>query len=147
MTLVAVSGMLRAQDTQTCPCLIDNDIDALYAVSVHQEFSFDIEMSDGITAEEALIQVALKVLDNIPDVFSYYIKVTAGGQIRYAKISSCQIALEKAYDLLQLGVDEVRIISDTWASNVNVSCSNRSYTRNDLKDLKNRRDKKFGGRF
>lgn len=126
---------------------MDNDIDALYAVAEQQSFLSDMEVSGGITASEAILQVALKVLDNIPESFSYYLKVTAGGEIRYAKVSSCQMALEKTYDLLRLGVEEVRIVAETYASQINPSCRNRSYTPRDLDDVKKRRDGILGGRY
>ena len=134
--------MLHAQDTQICPCMIDDEIDALYAIAEQQNFSYDIEMSDAITATIALGKVGLEVYKAAPDA-SYYLKVTAGGEIRYAKISSCQLALEKTYDLLRLGVDEVRIISENPP--LNGSCRNKSYTPRDLNEVKKRRDGWSGG--
>ena len=143
LTLVATFSMLRAQDAQTCPCFIDNDIDALYAMAEHQNFSFSINMADPITAAIAIAKVGLSAYEAVPEA-SYYLKVTAGGEIRYAKISSCQLALEKTYDLLRLGVDEVRIISEN--PTLNGSCRNRSYTPRDLNEVKKRRDGWSGGR-
>lgn len=147
IVLFAGFGVMQAQDAQKCPCLMDNNIDALYAVAEQQSFSYDLEMMGSITASDAILQVALKVLDNIPESFSYYLKVTAGGEIRYAKVSSCQMALEKTYDLLRLGVEEVRIVAETYLSQVNPSCRNKSYTPRDLDDVKKRRDGILGGRY
>lgn len=140
--LFASYGITQAQDAQNCPCLIDNDIEALYAV-VEQDFSFtNIDMIDPITASIAIAKVGLEVYKAAPDA-SYYLKVTSGGEIMYAKISSCQLALEKTYDLLRLGVEEVRIISEN--PTMNGSCRNRSYTPRDLDEVKKRRDSWHGG--
>lgn len=141
--LFASITMIRAQDMQQCPCLIDNSIDALCAIAEQQTFSFNNEISGPIiTASVALAKVGLEVYKAAPDA-SYYIKVTSGGEIRYAKISSCQLALEKTYDLLRLGVDEVRIISEN--PTMNGSCRNRTYTSRDLDEVKRRRDGWSGG--
>lgn len=144
IALTACLSLLHAQDAQTCPCLIDNDIDALYAVAEQHNFSFDVGMTiDPITATVALTKVGLDVYKAAPDA-SYYLKVTSGSEIAYAKISSCQLALEKTYDLLRLGVEEVRIISEN--PTLNGSCRNRSYTPRDLDEVKKRRDGWSGGR-
>ncbi len=135
-------NQMQAQDSQKCPCLIDNDIDALYAIVEQNDFSFDLEISGVITASAAIAKVGLEVYKAAPDA-SYYLKVTSGGEIRYAKISSCQLALEKTYDLLRLNVEEVRIISEN--PTLNGSCRNRSYTPNDLEEVKKRRDGWSGG--
>lgn len=133
---------MQAQDSQKCPCLLDNDIDALYAVAEQYETSFDMDASGSITASVAIAKVGLAVYEAAPDA-SYYLKVTSGGEIRYAKITSCQLALEKTYDLLRLGVEEVRIISENLT--MNGSCRNRSYTPRDLDEVKKRRDGWSGG--
>jgi len=146
-SLFASYTIIKAQDAQVCPCHMNDDIDALYTVAEQLNFSSDMATSEAITASEAILQVALKVLDNIPESFSYYLKVTAGGEIRYARISSCQMALEKTYDLLRLGVEEVRIVAETYASQINPSCRNRSYTPRDLNDVRKRRDGILGGRY
>ncbi len=135
-------NMMQAQDSQKCPCLIENDIDALYAVAEQHNFSYNTEMSGVITASAAIVKVGLEVYKAAPDA-SYYLKVTSGGEIRYAKITSCQLALEKTYDLLRLGVEEVRIISEN--PTLNGSCRNRSYTPRDLDEVKKRRDGWSGG--
>lgn len=142
IALTACFGLLHAQDAQTCPCLMDNDIDALYAVAEQHNFLFDVDLTDPITATAAIAKVGLEVYKAAPDA-SYYLKVTSGGEIAYAKISSCQLALEKTYDLLRLGVDEVRIISEN--PTLNGSCRNRSYTPRDLNEVKKRRDGWSGG--
>ena len=142
IALTACFGLLHAQDAQTCPCLMDNDIDALYAVAEQHNFLFDVDLTDPITATAAIAKVGLEVYKAAPDA-SYYLKVTSGGEIAYAKISSCQLALEKTYDLLRLGVDEVRIISEN--PTLNGSCLNRSYTPRDLNEVKKRRDGWSGG--
>ena len=139
IVLTACFGIINAQ---TCPCLIDNDIDALCAVSEQQNYSFDVNMSDPVTAAVAISKVGLDVYSSAPNA-SYYLKVTSGGEIRYAQISSCQLALEKTYDLLRLGVEEVRIISEN--PTLNGSCRNRTYTPRDLDEVKKRRDGWSGG--
>lgn len=144
IALTACFGILHAQDAQTCPCLMDNDIDALYAVAEQQNQLFEIDMSDPITAAVAIAKVGLDAYNSAPNA-SYYLKVTSGGEIKYAQISSCQLALEKTYDLLRLGVEEVRIISEN--PTLNGSCRNRSYTPRDLDEVKKRRDGYFGGRY
>ena len=62
------------------------------------------------------------------------IKVSSGGETRYSSVSSCQMALEKTYDLLLKNVDEVRIISEY--PTLHESCRNRSYTPKELQDIK-----------
>lgn len=141
-TLFASFCMVKAQDNQKCPCLMDNDIDALYAVAEQYDLSFASDVSGVITASVAIAKVGLEVYKAAPDA-SYYLKVTSGGEIRYAKISSCQLALEKTYDLLRLGVEEVRIISEN--PTLNGSCRNKSYTPRDLEEVKKRRDGWSGG--
>lgn len=144
IALTACFGLLQAQDAQTCPCLMDNDIEALYAVAEQQDFSLEADVTiDPITAAAAIAKVGLEVYKAAPEA-SYYLKVTSGGEIAYAKISSCQLALEKTYDLLRLGVEEVRIISEN--PTLNGSCRNRSYTPRDLDEVKKRRDGWSGGR-
>lgn len=137
-------NLIQAQDAQKCPCLMDNDIDALYAVAEQNNFSFDFDVSDGgVTAAAALAKVGVEAYNSLPDA-KYVLKVTAGGEIKYGKISSCQMALEKTYDLLRIsGVREVRIISEELT--FNGSCRNRSYTPRDLDEVKKRRDGWSGG--
>ena len=140
--LMSVS-VIQAQDAQKCPCLMDNDFDALYAVAEQNNFSFDFDVSDGVTAAVALAKVGIEAYNALPDA-KYVLKVTAGGEIKYGKISSCQMALEKTYDLLRIsGVQEVRIISEELT--LNGSCRNRSYTPRDLNEVKKRRDGWSGG--
>lgn len=143
VALFAIFSLSQAQDNQKCPCLMDNDIDALYVVAAQQNYSFDIEKGDPVTATVALANVGVAVYDALPDA-KYVLKVTAGGEIKYGKISSCQMALEKTYDLLRMdGVREVRIISEELT--LNGSCRNRSYTPRDLNEVKKRRDGWSGG--
>lgn len=133
----------NAQDTQMCPCLMDND-DALNSL-VEQRNNFTEFRSTGpITATAALAGVGLEAYKALPNA-SYVLKVTSGGEIRYASISSCQMALEKTYDLLLQSVEEVRIISEY--PTVHGSCRNRTYTPKDIQDVKDRRDGNFGGRL
>lgn len=136
MSIVCIN-FLNAQDAQICPCLIEDDNEALYALVVQQNYPLEINETGPITATAALISAGLAVYEALPDA-KYALKVTSGGQIRYSKISSCQMALEKAYDLIQYGAEEVRIISEEWT--FNGSCRNRTYNRNNLQDLKERRD-------
>lgn len=142
IVLFACFGVMQAQDAQKCPCLMDNDMDALYAVAEQNISLTNIDMADPITASIAIAKVGLEVYKAAPDA-SYYLKVTSGGEIMYAKISSCQLALEKTYDLLRLGVEEVRNISEN--PTMNGSCRNRSYTPRDLDEVKKRRDGWHGG--
>jgi len=75
---------------------------------------------------------------SVPDA-QYYIKIVKNGDVAYAKVSGCQIALEKAYDALYYyDADEVRIVSEY--TTMNGSCRNRTYTYADLDDLRRRRD-------
>ncbi|MDR2824047.1 MAG: hypothetical protein LBB41_02465 [Prevotellaceae bacterium] len=94
-------------------------------------------------AIQAAINVNLDVTELIPDA-SYYLKITKNGEIAYAPVSSCQMALEKTYDLLQSqGVNSVRIVSES--PTLNGSCRNRTYTKRDLNEVQKRRDGYSGG--
>ncbi|MDR0829191.1 MAG: hypothetical protein LBN95_03655 [Prevotellaceae bacterium] len=96
-------------------------------------------------AVQAGLNVNLNVSDLIPNS-SYYLKITKNGDIAYAPISSCQMALEKTYDLLKTqGVSEVRIISES--PTLNGSCRNKTYTKYDLEEVKKRRDGWAGGKI
>jgi hypothetical protein len=87
---------------------------------------------------QAALNVNLDVNEMIPNA-SYYLKITKEGGSIYSPVSSCQMALEKAYDLLKdEKVEEVRIVSEY--ATMNGSCRNKTYTQGDLADLKKRRD-------
>ena len=143
--LVLSATKTYAQGTEVCPCLMEDKIDALYAIAYASTDNENLELNLGgpVTATSALVSVGLEVYKSAPNA-SYYLKVTAGGEIAYGPVSSCQMALEKTYDLLQMdGVREVRIISENVT--VHMSCANRTYTPSDLNDVKKRRDGVLGG--
>jgi len=145
LSAIICFNALSAQSTQFCTCIFENDNDALSAlVEKQNHFIIDSYKQDPITATTALIACGLEVYQALPNA-SYVIKVTSGGETRYSSVSSCQMALEKTYDLLLKNVDEVRIISEY--PTLHGSCRNRTYTPNDLQDVKNRRDGNFGGRY
>ena len=139
------ANRIYAQGKEMCPCLMEDKIEALEAVanaSIERE-SLNLDMTGPVTAASALVSVGLEAYKSAPSA-SYYLKVTAGGEIAYSPVSSCQMALEKTYDLLQIsGVKEVRIISENVT--VHMSCANRTYTPSDLNDVKKRRDGVLGG--
>lgn len=143
LVIAVCCGFAMTSNAQElCPCEMENNADALLAVAMSRPsddyISADINSGIGITATAALIAVGLKVYESLPNA-TYAIKVEAGGEIRYSTVSSCQMALEKAYDILrQNGVEEVRIISEEFT--FNGSCRNKSYYPSDLQDVKARRD-------
>ncbi len=139
IALLANFSVMLAQDAQPCPCEFENDLDALYAVAEQQSFSYNIENSDPITVGAAMLlaKAGLEAYKSLPSA-SYALMVISGGEVAYSTVPSCQIALEKAYYLLQLGAEEVRIVSEHLT--LNGSCRNKAYRQSDMDDLRERKD-------
>ncbi len=146
VALFASFSVMLAQDAQPCPCELENDLDALYAVAMERNSLYHGNLyNDGDGPVWAIIaELGLKGYQQAPSA-SYYLKVTdTQGDYAYIQMSSCQMCLEVTYDLLQQrGIREVRIIAES--SSLHGSCRNKSYTPSDLQDVKNRRDGNWNG--
>lgn len=145
VALLASFSMIKAQDALPCPCELENDLDALYAVAVKHEPVVSTKMyANGGPVWAIIAELGLEGYKQAPSA-SYYLKVVDNqGDYAYVQMSSCQMSLEVTYDLLQQrGIREVRIISENVT--LHGSCRNRTYTPSDLQDVKNRRDGNFGG--